>query len=88
MALTIRLPEGLHRLAADMAGSLGISLNALVAIALAEFLRKRPITAGQPVPQEPVKAAQTKRGASGGVRVLSRQQRRAMARRDAKLRGK
>lgn len=88
MALTVRLPEGLHRLAADMAADWGISLNALIAVALSDYVRQRRVTVAQSPPQEPIKPSVVAPEASGKAPGLSRQQRRARERLAAKRRGK
>jgi hypothetical protein len=50
--LTLRLPDPLHAEAAAVADSLGIALNALLAVALTEYLRPRAAPqAAQPTPE-------------------------------------
>lgn len=44
MPFTARLPEGLEAQAKRLAADLGISLNALLAVALADYIRFRPVT--------------------------------------------
>ena len=44
MPFTARLPVGLEADAKRLAVDLGISLNALLAVALADYLRFRPLT--------------------------------------------
>lgn len=87
MALTIRLPEGLHRLAVDMAEDRGISLNALIAVALSDYVRQRRVAIIQPPPQEPVKHAVARPAVPVGGSGPSRQQRRRAERLAKKRRG-
>ena len=49
MAMTVRLPADLTRRGRRYAGELGISLNALLAIALREYLDVRAPTATVPI---------------------------------------
>jgi hypothetical protein len=43
MALTVRLPDALHAAGSSYAADLGISLNALLAVALRDYLAQRPL---------------------------------------------
>ncbi len=77
MPFTTRLPEGLEADAKRLAADLGISLNALLAVALADYLRFRPTMqpsgapsgspppapdlAAPPAPQEALKAPKNPR---------------------------
>jgi hypothetical protein len=53
MALTVRLPESLHAAGSAYAADLGISLNALLAVALRDYLDRR-----LKAPAKPREAAQ------------------------------
>ena len=64
MPITLRLPENLHLAAAEYARELGISLNALVAVSLKDYLDARagsapagqaPLTVSETAPPAPVK---------------------------------
>lgn len=58
MATSLRLPDVLKAEAARYAGDLGISINALVAVALREYLDKRPPPArGASGSQSPVRTS-------------------------------
>lgn len=69
-ATTLRLPAPLHGEATAYADSLGVPLNALIAIALRDYLDQRPKAPAQPVPTGP---------------VMSRQERRALERHARKI---
>lgn len=89
MATSVRLAEGLKGEAAVYAVGVGISLNALVAIALRDYLDRRAVRgpdglvvpAGRPIPPSTVgkSARQVLRAVEGG-RAGNRKQRRASAR--------
>jgi hypothetical protein len=52
MAMTLRLPEELAEQGRQYAAKLGVSLNALLAIALREYLdARRPASRPHPTPQ-------------------------------------
>lgn len=69
MAFTTRLPELLQQEAEAYAATLGISLNALVAIALRDYLdirHQRGLSQGAPLPSDPVTPAATLDAGTGG----------------------
>lgn len=77
MATSVRLPDVLKAEASRYAADLGISVNALVAVALREYLDRRPARApGSPAGSDapPSSALQVGPGAGG-----NRAQRRAAA---------
>jgi hypothetical protein len=70
MAMTLRLPDSLAERGRRYAAEVGISLNALVAIALREYLEARkPALRSAPSPQAPALAqAIARRVKAGPVR--------------------
>lgn len=96
MALTLRLPTELQNRAAGYATELGISLNALVAVALRDYLdaRSKGLAPAAVQPQEasegsekatlPVKPSGGGGGPSGGSQALPRAERRRLQREQRK----
>jgi hypothetical protein len=60
-ATTLRLPAPLHAEASAYADSLGVPLNALMAIALRDYLDQRPKAPSQAAPMAPVMSRQERR---------------------------
>lgn len=88
MALTIRLPEGLHFIASRMADDHGISLNALVKVALAEYLQRHERPIRREAVEVPVKQPEARpQGVAGGV-VTNRDMRRLLEQKNRKRRPK
>ena len=68
MAMTLRLPDELARRGRRYAAELGVSLNALLAIALREYLDARALSARSAAPPSALAQAITRQVQAGPVR--------------------
>jgi len=85
MAATLRLPDDLLARSNDYAKALGISLNALVAVSLTEYLRTRTISPKLPLKvvlsgPSPSSAKASKHSAAPASPKVSRAERRRLQR--------
>ena len=76
MVTTIRLSDALRTRASAYAEGMGLSLNALIAVALAEYLNAQPAMPDHPATPRPVPPATPPAAPVKAAAPLSRQQRR------------
>lgn len=88
MAATFRIPQEIHDRATRYASEFGLSLNALVVIALDEFLARKAARARGITSDRVAVASEPSQEPFSIPPKLSRQQRRQLARSTRKLGGK